>query len=121
MLADRQFALAGARGRLARDCGEERGVLLSSDPVPLEPTGPPLTDALVVAAAPTAAAGRWPELVIAEAVIISPDGEHVITVGMRSWFRRTHSDRGTRPGTRAGGMSRRRDIPLAILVVSSVS
>jgi hypothetical protein len=36
---------------------------LSADPVPLEPAGPPLADALVaVAAAAAAAAGRWPEL-----------------------------------------------------------
>lgn len=36
---------------------------LSSDPVPLEPAGSPLADALVaVAAAAAAAAGRWPGL-----------------------------------------------------------
>ena len=37
---------------------------LSPDPVPLEPAGSPLADALVaVAAAAAAVAGRWPELI----------------------------------------------------------
>ena len=36
---------------------------MSADPVPLEPAGSPLADALVaVAAAAAAAAGRWPGL-----------------------------------------------------------
>jgi hypothetical protein len=60
-----------ARGWLRRAAGRARSrglltkvaVAVSADPVPLEPAGSPLADALVaVAAAAAAAAERWPGL-----------------------------------------------------------
>jgi hypothetical protein len=57
--------------RAARRAGQVREVFtqvaaaVSADPVPLEPAGSPLADALVaVAAAAAAAAERWPQLVV---------------------------------------------------------
>lgn len=62
------------RGRLRRfrsSAGEVRSFftrlagVLAADPVPLEPAGSPLADAVVaVAAAAAAAAGRWPALTV---------------------------------------------------------
>jgi len=62
------------RGRLRRfrsSAGKVRSFftrlagMLAADPVPLEPAGSPLADAVVaVAAAAAAAAGRWPTLTV---------------------------------------------------------
>lgn len=54
---------AGGRAGLAREVFTKVAVAVSADPVPLEPAGSPLADALVaVAAAAAAVAGRWPRL-----------------------------------------------------------
>ncbi len=56
----RRFA---GRAGLVREIFTRLAAALSADPVPLEPAGSPLADAVVaVAAAATAVAGRWPEL-----------------------------------------------------------
>jgi hypothetical protein len=53
---------AGRAGQV-REVFTRLAAALSADPVPLEPAGSPLADALVaVAAAAAAVAGRWPEL-----------------------------------------------------------
>lgn len=54
---------AGGRAGLVREVFTKVAAAVSADPVPLEPAGSPLADALVaVAAAAAAAAGRWPRL-----------------------------------------------------------
>jgi hypothetical protein len=54
---------AGGRAGLVREVFTTVAAALSADPVPLDPAGSPLADALVaVAAAAVAAAGRWPGL-----------------------------------------------------------
>lgn len=54
---------AAGRAGQVREVFTRVAAALSADPVPLEPAGPPLADALAaVAAAAAAAAGRWPEL-----------------------------------------------------------
>jgi hypothetical protein len=54
---------AAGRARLAREVFTTVAAAVSADPVPLEPAGSPLADALVaVAAAAAAAAERWPRL-----------------------------------------------------------
>ena len=54
---------AAGRAGLVREVFTCLAAALSPDPVPLEPAGSPLADALVaVAAAAAAAAGRWPRL-----------------------------------------------------------
>ena len=53
---------AGRAGQV-REVFTKVAAAVSADPVPLEPAGSPLADALVaVAAAAAAAAGRWPQL-----------------------------------------------------------
>ncbi len=53
---------AGSAGRW-RELFTRAAAAVSGDPVPLEPAGPGLADAVVaVAAAAAAAAGRWPRL-----------------------------------------------------------
>jgi hypothetical protein len=54
---------ASGRAGLVREVFTKVAAAVSADPVPLEPAGSPLADALVaVAAAAAAAAGRWPRL-----------------------------------------------------------
>jgi hypothetical protein len=54
---------AGGRAGQVREVFTKVAAAVSADPVPLEPAGSPLADALVaVAAAAAAAAGRWPRL-----------------------------------------------------------
>ena len=54
---------AAGRAGQVREVFTRVAAALSADPVPLEPAGSPLADALVaVAAAAAAAAGRWPRL-----------------------------------------------------------
>jgi len=54
---------AAGRAGLVREVFTKVAAAVSADPVPLEPAGSPLADALVaVAAAAAAAAGRWPRL-----------------------------------------------------------
>jgi hypothetical protein len=54
---------AAGRAGQVREVFTRVAAALSADPVPLEPAGSPLADALVaVAAAAAAAAGRWPAL-----------------------------------------------------------
>jgi hypothetical protein len=54
---------AAGRAGQVREVFTRVAAALSADPVPLEPAGSPLADALAaVAAAAAAAAGRWPEL-----------------------------------------------------------
>jgi hypothetical protein len=54
---------ATGRAGLVREVFTKVAAAVSADPVPLEPAGSPLADALVaVAAAAAAAAGRWPRL-----------------------------------------------------------
>lgn len=55
---------AGGRAGLVREVFTTVAAAVSGDPVPLEPAGSPLADALVAvaAAAAAAAAGRWPRL-----------------------------------------------------------
>ena len=54
---------AAGRAGQVREVFTKVAAALSTDPVPLEPAGSPLGDALVaVAAAAAAAAGRWPRL-----------------------------------------------------------
>jgi hypothetical protein len=54
---------ATGRAGLVREVFTRVAAAVSADPVPLEPAGPALADALVaVAAAAAAAAGRWPRL-----------------------------------------------------------
>ncbi len=54
---------AAGRAGQVREVFTRLAAALSADPVPLEPAGSPLADALVaVAAAAAAAAGRWPGL-----------------------------------------------------------
>jgi len=54
---------AGGRAGQVRGVFTRVAAALSADPVPLEPAGSPLADALVaVAAAAAGAAGRWPGL-----------------------------------------------------------
>lgn len=56
---------AAGRAGLVREVFTGLAAALSPDPVPLEPAGSPLADALVaVAAAAAAAAGRWPRLLM---------------------------------------------------------
>jgi hypothetical protein len=59
----RRFA---GRAGLVREVFTRVAVVLSPDPVPLEPAGSPLADGVVaVAAAAAAVAGRWPALLMA--------------------------------------------------------
>ena len=54
---------AAGRAGMVREVFTKVAAAVSADPVPLEPAGSPLADALVaVAAAAAAAAGRWPRL-----------------------------------------------------------
>jgi Homeodomain-like domain len=54
---------AGSRAGQVRETFTRAAAALSADPVPLEPAGSPLADAIVaVAAAAAAAAARWPGL-----------------------------------------------------------
>jgi Domain of unknown function (DUF6431) len=54
---------AAGRAGQVREVFTKVAAAVSADPVPLEPAGSPLADALVaVAAAAAAAAGRWPRL-----------------------------------------------------------
>jgi len=54
---------AGGRAGLVREVFTKVAAAVSADPVPLDPAGLPLADALVaVAAAAAAAAARWPRL-----------------------------------------------------------
>ena len=54
---------AAGRARLVREVFTKVAAAVSVDPVPLEPAGSPLADAVAaVAAAAVAAAGRWPRL-----------------------------------------------------------
>ena len=54
---------AAGRAGQVREVFTKLAAAVSADPVPLEPAGSPLADALVaVAAAAAAAAGRWPRL-----------------------------------------------------------
>lgn len=54
---------AAGRAGQVREVFTKMAAAVSADPVPLEPAGSPLADALVaVAAAAVAAAGRWPRL-----------------------------------------------------------
>ena len=54
---------AACRAGQVREVFTKVAVAVSADPVPLEPAGSPLADALVaVAAAAAAVAGRWPRL-----------------------------------------------------------
>jgi len=54
---------AAGRAGQVREVFTKAAAAVSADPVPLEPAGSPLADALVaVAAAAAAAAGRWPRL-----------------------------------------------------------
>jgi hypothetical protein len=54
---------AGRRAGLVREVFTRVAAAVSADPVPLDPAGSPLADALVaVAAAAVAVAGRWPWL-----------------------------------------------------------
>jgi hypothetical protein len=56
---------AAGRAGLVREVFTKVAAAVSADPVPLEPAGSPLADALVaVAAAAAAAAGRWPRLLV---------------------------------------------------------
>ena len=56
---------AAGRAGQVREVFTRLAAELSADPVPLEPAGSPLADALVaVAAAAAAATARWPELVM---------------------------------------------------------
>jgi hypothetical protein len=60
---------AGGRAGQVREVFTKVAAAVSADPVPLEPAGSPLADALVaVAAAAAAAAGRWPRLLAVTAV-----------------------------------------------------
>ena len=61
----RRFA---GRAGLVREIFTRLAVAVSPDPVPLDPAGSPLADAVVaVAAAAAAARGRWPELLMVSA------------------------------------------------------
>ena len=54
---------AGGRAGQVREVFTRVAAALNADPVPLEPAGSPLADALAaLAAAAASAAGRWPEL-----------------------------------------------------------
>ena len=56
---------AAGRAALVREVFTKAAAALSADPVPLEPAGSPVADALVaVAAAAAAAAARWPGLLM---------------------------------------------------------
>jgi hypothetical protein len=53
---------AAGRAGQVREVFTRVAAAVSADPVPLEPAGSPLADALVAVAAAAAAAGRWPRL-----------------------------------------------------------